>query len=197
MGGGEIKKKLMISALLFCLVLPVVYAILHPPWSLVAKLLVVDEKLETANVLIVPSGDWERAIYAAELYKLGWAPEIIMSGCGGMAKKMALTAVKEGVEPKDIILEEHAISTYENALYSRNIVLANNFKSAIIVSSPYHMRRTKLVFGRVFKNTGVKLLYSSTKNSDFNVDGQCKSKVDRAVVIREYLKLIYYWFRYW
>lgn len=166
-------------------------------WPALAKLLVVDDQPVKVDVLIVPGGDSGRELYAAELYRLGLAPRIIMSGCGSSASKMAARAVQAGVRVQDIILEEKAESTYQNAIYSRDIVLKQKFKSAIIVSSPYHMRRTKLVFGRVFRNTGVKLLYCSSKNSRFNVDGQCSSETDRQVVLKEYIKIIYYWFRYW
>jgi len=169
--------------------------IARPPWSLLAKLLVVDDRPEKVDVLIALSGDSEREIYAAELYKLGFAPRIIMSGRGG--GQMAKRAVSTGVKERDILIEDKSESTYQNAVYSRDIVVARNFKSAIIVTSPYHMRRTKLVFGRVFRNTGVKLIYCSTKDSGFNVDGQCKSDIDRQIVRREYIKLIYYWFKYW
>ncbi|OPY58747.1 MAG: hypothetical protein A4E55_00621 [Pelotomaculum sp. PtaU1.Bin035] len=169
--------------------------IARPPWPLLAKLLVVDDKLVKADVLIVLSGDSERDLYAAQLYKLGLAPKIIMSGIGG--GQMAKRAVSAGVREQDILIDDKSENTYKNAVYSRDIVAAQNFKSAIIVSSPYHMRRSELVFGRVFKNTGVKLLYCSTVGSGFNVDGQCKSDIDRQIVMREYIKLIYYWFRYW
>ncbi|WP_165613546.1 YdcF family protein [Desulfotruncus arcticus] len=162
-----------------------------------ARSLVVQDRLTKVDVLVTLGGDLDRELYAAELYRQGLAPKIIMSGCGSSAAKMAKKATKAGVRARDIILEEHAVSTYENAIYSKGIMLAQNFKSAIIVSSPYHMRRTKLVFERVFKNTGVKLLYSPTNNSDFNVDGQCSSERDKEIVRREYIKLIYYWFRYW
>lgn len=130
-----------------------------------------------------------------QLYKSGLAPKIIISGCGGDQK--AKVVVNAGVRERDILIDDKSESTYQNAVYSRDIVVAQNFKSAIIITSPYHMRRTKLVFGRVFKNTGVKLLYCSTKDSGFNVDGQCKSDIDRQIVRSEYIKLIYYWFRYW
>lgn len=171
--------------------------ITHPPWPLLAKMLVVDDRPEKVDVLIVLAGDSEREGYAAELYRLGLAPYIIMSGCGASARQMARVAVTKGVPEKSILIEEESVSTYQNAVYSRELVLKHQFKSAIVVTSPYHMRRTKLVFKRVFRNTGVKLLYSATKDSGFNVDGQCKSEIDRQIVRREYMKLLYYWFRYW
>lgn len=195
----KIKRKAWNIVLLSCfLILAAIFVMItHPPWSLMAKLLVVDERPEKVDVLITLSGDTERDLYAAELYRLGMAPKIIMSGCGSWAKQMAARAVNAGAKAQDIILEEKAESTYENAVYSRDIVLKNGFKSAIVVSSPYHMRRAKLVFGRVFRNTGVKLIYCSTKDSGFNVDGQCKNEIDRQIVRSEYIKLVYYWFRYW
>ncbi len=171
--------------------------IARPPWSIMAKLLVVDDRLKKVDVLIVLGGDSERDLYAAELYKSGLASKIIMSGCGSSAWEMAKKAVSTGVKEQDIIVEDKSENTYQNAIYSKNIVLERNFKSAIIVTSPYHMRRSKLILERVFRNTGVKLLYSSTKDSGFNVDGQCKSEIDRQIVRSEYIKLAYYWFRYW
>ncbi|MCL6561055.1 MAG: YdcF family protein [Firmicutes bacterium] len=193
-----VKRRVWCIAAFFGLLIFVVFLFLsRPPWALLAKLLVVDDRPEKVDVLIVLAGDSERDLYAAELYRLGLAPKIIMSGCGPTARQMADRAVKAGVRAQDIIMEEKSESTYENAVYSRDIVLTRNFKSAIVVTSPYHMRRTRLVFGRVFRNTGVRLLYCSTRDSEFNTDGQCKSETDRQIVRREYLKLIYYWFRYW
>lgn len=167
------------------------------PWPLLAKFLVVDERPEKVDVLVVPGGDSERELYAADLYRSGLASRIIMSGCGSAAGQMAKRAAGAGVKEQDIIIEDKSESTYQNAVYSRDIIIRENFKSAIVVTSPYHMRRTRLIFERVYKNSGLRLLYCSTKDSGFNVDGQCKSKVDRQLVRKEYIKLVYYWFRYW
>lgn len=147
--------------------------------------------------MIALGGDSERDLYAAELYRLGLAPKIIMSGCGSSALQMAKRAVSAGVREGDILVENKSESTYQNALYSRDIVLKQGFRSAIVVTSPYHMRRARLAFERVFRNTGVKLLYCSTRDSGFNADGQCRSETDRQIVLREYIKLVYYWIRYW
>lgn len=182
---------------LLCFLLLVVGILFHPPWPLLARLLVVDDSPKPVDVLITLAGDSERDLYAAELYRQGLARKIIMSGCGTEAVKMATRAVHAGVKEKDVIVESKAESTYQNAIFSRELVLRGNFKSSIVVTSPYHMRRTRLVFERVFKNTGVDLLYCSTKDSGFNTDGLCKSEIDRQIVKREYIKLIYYWFKYW
>lgn len=173
------------------------FIMIKPPWLLLAGLLVVEDPLEPADVLIVLGGDSGRELHAAELYRQGLAPKVIMTGCGGAAGQMASRAVRAGVREKDILIESKSKSTYDNAVFSRDIVMQNSFKSAIVVSSPYHMRRSKLVFERVFKNTGVKLLYSSAKGSKFNPGSGHLSDNDLRLTQKEYLKLIYYWFRYW
>ncbi|MCG9969031.1 YdcF family protein [Pelotomaculum terephthalicicum JT] len=190
-------KRFAFFAIFYGLLLIVFIVLAYPPWPLMAKLLVVDERPEAVDVLIALSGDSERELYAAELYRLGLAPKIIMSGHRPGTQKMAIRAVNKGVKEQDIITEDKSENTYENAVYSKEVVLRQNFKSAIIITSPYHMRRTKLVFERIFRNTGVRLIYCPTRDSGFNVDGQCESETDRQIVRREYIKLIYYWFRYW
>jgi len=184
-------------ALLFGILLVVCFFIALPPWPLLAQWLVVNNRPEPADVIITLSGDSERDLYAAELYRKGMAPKIIMTGCGSEAARMAKRAVRAGVPEKDVLLEQKAESTYENAVFSKEIVLREKWESAIVVSSSYHMRRSKLVFERVFKNTGVRLIYCAATDSGFNTDGRCTSDNDRKIVKREYLKLFYYWFRYW
>ena len=167
-----------------------------PLWSQLAGLLVVNDRLEKADVVVALAGSSERALHAADIYLQGLAPKIIMTGCGSTAVHMAALAAAKGVDPRDIIIEQEAESTYENALYSREIILAEHFRSAIITTSPYHTRRTKLIFDRVFRNTDIKLLYSAAPGSGFNEGGSC-SPAERQLVRREYIKLAYYWIRYW
>lgn len=190
-------KKILFIAFLSGVFIMMLGAFLANPWPILARMLVVNEAPEHVDVLITLGGDSDRELYAAELYNLGIAPKVIMSGGGSAADKMAEKAIKKGVRERDIIVERNSKSTYDNAVNSREIVLRENFKSAIVISSPYHMRRSKMVFNRVFKKTGVKLIYCSTSDSGFNVGGQCNSKNDRRIVKREYTKLVYYWFRYW
>lgn len=192
----HIIKVWMIFIILFLLVVFII-TFTQFPWPYLARLLLVNDRLEEADVVVALAGGSERAVHAAELYQDGLAPRMIMSGCGSSALQMAKLATDRGVDQGDIIIEGEAESTYENALFSREIMLAENFRSAIIVTSPYHTRRTKLVFGRVFKNTGIELFYSAAPGSGFNVDGRCSGEHDRRLVRREYLKLVYYWIRYW
>ncbi|HAG12079.1 MAG TPA: hypothetical protein DCK76_12105 [Desulfotomaculum sp.] len=160
------------------------------PGLLMERLLFFSDPPEKVDVLIALGSEPERAGYAAYLYELGFSDTIIITGWGSSVDKMAERAAREGAKGQDLILEKESISTYQNALYSKKIILQKGYKSAIVVSSPYHMRRTKMVFDRVYRNSGVKLLYCPTGL----LDGKTLNK---RVARTECVKLVYYWFRYW
>ncbi|HAU32748.1 MAG: hypothetical protein XD78_1387 [Desulfotomaculum sp. 46_296] len=160
------------------------------PGLLMSQLLYFSDQPEKVDVIIALGSEPARAGCAARLYGLGFSNTIIITGWGSSVDRMAERAVQEDAERQDLILEKESISTYQNALYSKKIVLKKNYSSAIVVSSPYHMRRVKMVFDRVYRNSGVKLLYCPTGP----LDGKT---IDKRTARTECVKLIYYWFRYW
>jgi uncharacterized SAM-binding protein YcdF (DUF218 family) len=168
----------------------------HLGLTLLYNYLIISEQPQARDAIIVLSGSSERDIYAAELYNLGFSRKIIVSGISPSAGIMAERAVKEGVKREDIIMEQKALSTYQNAIFTREIMLDNGFQSAIVVSSPFHMRRSKMVYERVYKNTGIRLTYCAVPPG-LSTDTQRPPAIFRRSVIVEYVKLIYYWFRYW
>jgi len=90
-------------------------------------------------------------------------------------------------------LEDKANSTYENALYSKQLVDKYKFKSAIIVTSNYHMRRSRLVFNKAFQGTGINLTYCSALEKSFTPNGWFTDKYSRDIVFSEYIKIVGYW----
>jgi uncharacterized SAM-binding protein YcdF (DUF218 family) len=92
----------------------------------------------------------ERVLEAVREYKAGVAPHIIMSGGAAHnacveAHAMKTLAVSNGV-PADVVLEEaRAKDTLGNIFYSNEIMQAQNWKSAEVISSPSHLRRTALI----------------------------------------------------
>jgi uncharacterized SAM-binding protein YcdF (DUF218 family) len=59
---------------------------------------------------------------------------------------MAMIAEKQGVPAKAIELDEAAMDTRQNASDVANIVKRDDYKSIILVTSPYHQRRVYTVF---------------------------------------------------
>jgi len=139
----------------------------------------------------------ERARYATELYKNGYAKKIIFSSgytyTYNDAENMKLFAISMGVYDEDIVLEEHANSTYENVIFSKQILKKNNWEKILLISSLYNMRRAALVFNKFAKE--IKVIYTPVKHSQFydRVEGKRLEQIK--AIMHEYLGIIYYWFK--
>ena len=106
-------------------------------------------------IVAVSGGDTSaRAAEAIALYKNGWAKLLIFSGAAAdksgpsNAKVMKQQAVNAGVDPSAIVIEETSETTEQNAEKTSELFETYSVKSAIIVTSGYHERRTMLEFQR-------------------------------------------------
>jgi uncharacterized SAM-binding protein YcdF (DUF218 family)/glycosyltransferase involved in cell wall biosynthesis len=139
----------------------------------------------------------ERARYASQLYKEGYADKIIFSSgytyTYNDAENMKLLAVSMGVPLSSIILEQEANSTYENVLFSKKILNRYGWDSILLVSSLYNMRRAQMVFNKQDKER--KVIYAPVGKSEFyDISSGVKAEQIRAV-LHEYMGIIYYWFK--
>jgi uncharacterized SAM-binding protein YcdF (DUF218 family) len=128
--------------------------------------LVIDQPPRKADVIIVLSGDPARTQMGIDLYHMGYAPYLLFTSSDS---SMEAAALGQGVPARAIILEERADSTYENALYSKTLMEQDGLRSALVVSSDYHMLRSRLTFLRVFQNTGVAFTFTSVPDPRFHV----------------------------
>lgn len=126
------------------------------------SILLVGERAEPspADVIIVlgaavwPQGPspalQARVEYAAWLYHEGFADKIIMTGGMGQhppaeAEAMAAAAAALDVKAGAIYLEKEAGNTRENLEYSQEIMEANGWRTAIIVTDLFHIKRALLL----------------------------------------------------
>lgn len=97
-------------------------------------------------------GQIRRAERGAALWKAGYAPVIICSGgFPGRASRSEGDSCAEllrvnGVPAEAIVLEERSRSTEENAVYSHEIMRANGWNSALVVSDGFHLLRATWIF---------------------------------------------------
>lgn len=111
--------------------------------------LVPRDSLQSVDAVVAVSGGdtQERAQAAVALYLDGWADTIIFSGAAAdpdspsNAEIMQRYAVASGVPESDIILEEFAFDTAQNAEKTQGIIEENEYRSIILVTSGYHQRR--------------------------------------------------------
>jgi uncharacterized SAM-binding protein YcdF (DUF218 family) len=154
------------SILLFLLIL---LTVLFFPRTLLIDFLFYEEQPKKADAIILISGRTERIEKAAELYHAGYADKVILTTALYPGSSVEY-AESFGI-PRDALLPENeATSTYENAIYSKDIILEHEIKSAIVVTSNYHMRRTRLAFERVFRDTDVSFTYVPYHHDDITRD---------------------------
>ncbi len=151
-----------------------------------------------ADAALVFSGDpgYERTKEAVKLYKEQWVKKIVLTGSGGPgdgALSLRGVAVREGVRPEDILLENRSTSTYTNLLNSREIILSQGFTSVLLVSSPYHLRRVWALARRVFQNDTVHFMCHPVSHSYWRPDKWWEQSWERRVLAREYVRLAAFW----
>jgi uncharacterized SAM-binding protein YcdF (DUF218 family) len=182
----------------------VVFAVLtRQSWlTAIGDGLVARDDLHPVHVIVVLAGNSPfRARHAEALYARGLAPHVIisnepLSSHGVQTTWLELRRVglvrlsipDDAIEP----IPQISDSTYEEALHSRDIMLAHGWHSAILVTDPFHMRRATLTFRQAFDGAGLVVLASPADGSRNGVDNWW---TDRNAIMRvgqEYLKLGYY-----
>jgi uncharacterized SAM-binding protein YcdF (DUF218 family) len=156
------------------------------------RFLTLTQPPKQSDAIIVLSGGQGRVEKAVELYKAGYAPYIILSNAKEITSRsgdMIQTALNLGI-PQDVIYNEDAAeSTYQNAEFTLSIMKEQNFKSAIVVSSDFHMRRVKLLFDRVYKKSDIELTYVGS-DSGYNAKRWWSDRKSRETTFNEYVKMI-------
>ncbi len=164
--------------------------------------LIAQDELHPAQAIVVIGGDHkpERLARAAELYRAGYAPIVILSA-GTMAQEgtewlpeaqvMRRQALGLGIPPDVIMLEQSSQSTVQNAIYTRAILQAHNLDSILLVTSPYHSRRARQVFADLL---GHEMNISVQPGWNSNFCSVCwPVQIDQqTVVLSEYWKWLVY-----
>jgi uncharacterized SAM-binding protein YcdF (DUF218 family) len=106
---------------------------------------------------------------AVALYQQGYAPRIIVSGGVGdagiaEAAVMQAIAVGRGVPEAAVVLEPTATRTVESARAVGAICRAAGWRSAIVVSDPFHLWRSALLFAAA----GLDVQTAATDDSYFS-----------------------------
>lgn len=180
-----------------------------------ARLLIVDAELGHADALVVLSGSAayvERTRLAAQLFREGRAPKIILTNdnqYGGWSKARQRTMLfversqeelqRSGVPAERIeVLPQPVSGTYDEAALLRDYVTLRGHRSVLVVTSAYHSRRSLWSFRRAFKGSGVEVGLAAPPPGQQSPSPASWWLRPRGwpIVAGEYLKLVYYWWRY-
>jgi len=90
-----------------------------------------------ADVVVVFRGGEGRTAVGVALQQAGAAPQLVLSPAGRDQISGLTTEVA-----RSLIIEDQARTTFENALYTRDIVTRHGIRSVILVTSDYHAPRS-------------------------------------------------------
>jgi uncharacterized SAM-binding protein YcdF (DUF218 family) len=181
------KRFLKIAGILFAILLLLAAALYFFPKTF----LCVDSGPVQADVIIIlGGGSHERPMRAAELFKQGAAPRILISGAGDYYINRHIL-VTNGIPAVKIGVEDASKTTRENAEFCYKILRTENVHSAIIVTSWYHSRRALKTFE--YFAPGIKF-YSRPSYFGLNHSHWSRDFIRR--VYLEYIKLPGYWVEY-
>jgi uncharacterized SAM-binding protein YcdF (DUF218 family) len=162
--------------------------------SEMGAMLVVSDDAVKSDVVIVLGGEGdssERSKKAAELFKSGYARKVLLTD-GAMdfnhnmeIEKLTARVKALGVPSASILLEDKSKSTFENAKFTKKILLKEGMKNALIVTTDWHTLRTKLTFEKVYRNSGIELHYIAAPS-------EWTQHSIRENVPLEWVKIIYY-----
>ncbi len=144
-------------------------------------------------------GYQERVKEAIDLYRGGQAPNLIFSSgfvfAFQEAEVMKGLAVANGVPASAIVLEKKSANTHENALYVAAILRERGWRSVLLVSSPYHMRRAVWTMHRVAPEIAV--VSRPVPASQFYTHTWGANVEQIRGILQEYAAIVAYWWRGW
>jgi len=135
---------------------------------------------------------------AADLYKKGLVPKILVSGGVNRhsgqneAQSMAAMLVARGVPVEDIIIEDRSDNSLENVLFSREIIVSELGWDAVrkidVVCKNYHSRRALMTLKRHFPDE-VELFPVTYSILNFDRENWADSEQGRKKVLGEWNKI--------
>ncbi len=177
----------------------------------VADVLIVNDQPHQADIIFVLNGDYNtRPFRASELYKQGLAPKVVIARAeDGAAVKLGLlpneTDISVGVMErlgvpagKIVILPSSGgvTSTFDEAVVLHSYIEATRIGKVILVTSAFHSRRAKWIFERELAGLPVSLEMVAVPYATFDRTDWWTNENGLITLDNEYIKLIFYYFKY-
>lgn len=166
-----------------------------------------DPPIKADAAFVLSGAAMERTLRALELYP-EYVPEVITTGemisqallalghqyTGAEVMRDAL--LSGGVDSADVHILPKGTSTFEESEEILGYCLAQGFKRIMIISSLHHTRRIHGVFREKFRDAGIEIIIIGAAPLTYSPDQWWQQEDGLIMVTNEYLKLVYYWWRY-
>ncbi|MEO0472597.1 MAG: YdcF family protein [Bacteroidota bacterium] len=172
--------------------------------------LIEEDPPQEVEVAFMLSGNpWERAQMSAYLVQdLKLAPALITTGDGISSSLLAtgqkLNDAEVGREAlrklglADSLIQVLPVgsSTFEESEEILGYSQVKGYKRIMIVSSKFHTDRVRSVFVEKFRKAGIEVFVVGADPQNYSVEAWWESEEGFLFVFNEYLKKVYYWWKY-
>ncbi|CZQ97171.1 Hypothetical protein Tpal_2110 [Trichococcus palustris] len=176
----KLLNSILVAMLLFLAV--IFYILLH---------LDVNQSPAVSDIIILPEGGIERPLKAAELLDEGYSLSGKVLITPYDPEEMQLSG-EPIFQDEDILPEYRATSTWTNAVNSVAMMEEYGYKTAIVVSSDYHMNRVKFSYDKAAAGKGITFTYVSAGGPEGKP--WIETETGRYLAVREIFKTLGYWF---
>lgn len=153
-----------------------------------------------AIVLFVGPGNEGRLKEAQQLIHDGYASYLIISAYGEVFMETnngAFERISNQSAPQEKILLTRKAGYYRNyiedthveALEAKRMLDARGLRSAVLVSSPYHMRRIRIIAGSVFRKGRYSISFVPTRFESQFTFADWRDRHNRQTMLRELVKI--------
>jgi uncharacterized SAM-binding protein YcdF (DUF218 family) len=185
------------TAILLAIILIVPPALLLGLFGLGRFLVVSDRPVKSDAVVVLSGGDIDRMDKAVELISDGFARYLILtdtSEVSASGKRMTdflySEATKRGITvPQIDITEPGVTNTREEAAAVRILMEERGWKSCIVVTDPYHSRRTSFLFNQAIRGSDLSVSVVPVSGHWYRPRSWFLSNEGWRVTLEEYIKL--------
>ncbi len=166
-------------------------------------------ELPTADAIVVLAGGrgriaaagdfWFRYFEREESGEIEAAPMLYISGMGPNSnwatfERSVRPGVMKAMKPSNVVLETESRNTEENALWVVKNARLRGWRRIVLMTSPYHMQRSRFIFSKVLAETDLNLTVETLTifQEEFSSEEWRESLNGIRVTIVEYLKWLYY-----
>jgi len=163
---------------------------------------------ESDYALVLNGDESARPFAAASLIKLGLArkalvitsvpyPDQIDGIRPPTHEIIRRVLLKRGVPAKDIvILDRHVLTTFDEANAFADFLDSSPEVRVTVVTGDFHTRRARWVFRQVLGERAGRVFFVSAPSEDTLPDNWWRSETGVTIILGEYLRLGFYWWKY-
>lgn len=190
------------TAILLAIILIVPLACLLGLYGLGRFLVVSDRPVESDAVVVLSGGGIDRLDKAVEFISDGYARYLILTDTDEVAasgKRMTdflySEATKRGITVPQIDITERGVTnTNEESAAVRILMEERGWKSCIVVTDPFHSRRTSFLFNQAFRGSDLSVKVVPVSGHWYRPRSWFLSNEGWRVTLEEYIKLLAAWF---